>query len=464
MPVRRFPTARAVAPIAWLGWFARLGWSSLLAGGCTFEAFGLGSATQDPGSESSAGDSGQPTTGSAESSSSSSSTATTSGPTTGAEVCPDGCPPGVGWTAIADRVGHAVALDPGGDVVVAGDQAQLDDAEQRDVWVARFAGGDGQLVWEQRYNGGERRGDFARAVVVLDDGRIVAGGVSQEVQGHRQDVWVGWYDADGGLLNSGNLGTAKWDGANIKLDESMRSLTLDAGGELIAGGTRCQSPCQVPDAWIGRFSREGVAQWSEPMLVCGPGALRAVAPLAGGLLAVGTDGYVESTAPWRSLIRSFDASGAGTWSALQEAPGAAGFEALGVAVAGDGALWVVGRELDGETVSGGFVRQYRPGREFMPVQERRGEDLDGEAMAIVVVADGSIVVTGTAGPTGAPHLWLGGFSDELEPVWRIDEPGEAVSSGRAMAQDPDGVVVLGQINARRISPASTWLRRYLYQR
>ena len=72
-------------------------------------------------------------------------------------------------------------------------------------------------------------------------------------------------------------------------------------------------------------------------------------------------------------------------------------------------------------------------------------------------------------PGRVPHAFaaitglLGSFSDELEPVWRIDEPSEVVSSGRALVQDPDGVVVLGQINARRISPASTWLRRYLYQ-
>lgn len=454
MPVRRCPTAPLV-------WFA-----GLLLAGCTFEALGLGSAAQeDPSSGSTDSDSAPPT-GTLEST-------TTPVPTTDADTadtvagttddCPDGCPPGVGWTVVANRVGHAMALDAEGDVVVAGDQPQADDDQLHDVWVARYGGADGQLRWEQRYNGAERGSDFARAVVVLDDGRIVAAGGSQEVQGRRQDVWVGWFDADGNPLKTGNLATAQWDGTNVQIDESVRALALDAGGELIAGGTRCQSPCVVPDAWIGRFDRDGVGLWSESMLVTGPGALGAVAALAGGLLAVGTDGYTEAKAPWRSQIRSFDASGAGSWSALQEPPGAAGFEAVGVAIAPGGELWVVGRELEGSLVSGGFVRLYRPDRGFVPVHERRGEALGGEASAVVVAADGSIVVTGTAGLDGADHLWLGSFSGELEPVWRIDEAVEAVGRGRALVQDEHGVIVLGQVLARDGFPVGTWLRRYLVQ-
>lgn len=445
MSVRRPPTARAV-PFVWL-----------LLGGCTFEAFGLGS-TQDAGTGFTTGD-GATSTGTSEPTTAASSETTDAADTTDTgEACPDGCPPTIGWTAVADRVGYALALDPAGDVLVAGDRAQLDDELLRDVWLARFGGADGQLRWEQRYDGAGRRSDFARAVVVLGDGRIVAGGGSQEVQARRQDVWVGWYDAAGMRLQTGDLGTAKWDGENVQLDESVRTLALGADGELIAGGTRCQAPCVVPDAWLGRFDHEGLALWTEPMLVTGPGALRAVAALAGGMLGAGTDGYTEAKAPWRSQIRSFDASGAGSWSALQEPPGASSFEALGVAVAPGGELWVVGRELDGELVTGGFVRLYRPDHDFMPVVERRGEALGGEASAVVVAADGGVVVTGTAG-----HLWLGRFDGELEPVWRIEEPAGAVDSGRALAQDAHGVIVLGQILGGDGLPIGTWLRRYLYQ-
>ncbi len=453
-------TARAV-PFVWL-----------VCAGCAFDALGLGS-TLDPSFGSMEGDSGV-TSGTLEPTTAAASSVTTDTGGTGdtgdtgdtadtSEPCPDGCPPAIGWTVVADRAGYALALEPGGDVVVAGDRAQVDDELLRDVWLARFAGSDGQLRWEQRYNGAERRSDFARAVVALDDGRVVAGGGSQEVQGRRQDVWLGWYDADGMALKSGNLGTAKWDGDNVQLDESVRSLALGSSGELIAGGTRCQAPCVVPDAWLGRFDREGLAQWSEPMLVTGPGALRAVTTLAGGLLGAGTDGYSESKAPWRSQIRSFDASGAGSWSALQEPPGATSFDALGVAVAPGGELWVVGRELDGESVIGGFVRLYRPDREFMPVVERRGEALGGDANGVVIAADGGVVITGTADPDGARHLWLGRFTGALEPVWRIDEPADAVDSGRALVQDGLGVIVLGQILGPDAIPVGTWLRRYLYQ-
>jgi len=247
MPVRCSATARAV-PFVWL-----------LLAGCAFDALGLGS-TQDPGIGSAEGDSGatsgtlEPTTAAA--SGESTDTGDTGDTADTSEPCPDGCPPAIaGHVVVVGRAGYALALEPGGDVVVAGDRAQVDYEPLRDVWLARFASNDGQLRWEQRYNGVERRSDFARAVVVLDDGRIVTGGGSQEVQGRRQDVWVGWYDADGMALKSGNLGTTKWDGDNVQLDDSVRSLAFGSGGELIAGGTRCQVPCVVPDAWLGRFDR-----------------------------------------------------------------------------------------------------------------------------------------------------------------------------------------------------------------
>lgn len=445
------------ASLAWLLW-------PLL--GCKFQAPGLGSDSDAPvtltGDTAADSSSSAPTTSSGTTAEPGSSSGGSESGTSG-DPCADGCAPAVDWTVEADGAGYALVLDATGNVFVAGDRTQDTDAQVRDVWVARFAAEDGEVAWENGYDGGVHRTDFARALVLLGDGQVVVGGASQEDPDRRQDAWVGWFSpTTGEMLYTSNLGTSHWNGDDAQLDESTWSLALDGNGELIVGGTRCLVPCMVPDAWIGRFTSEGKTMWDDPMQSLGQGSLFAVAPLDSGLLAIGTDGYPGAPSPWRSLIRSLDANGGGIWSATQEAPADIDFESVALAFAGDGGLWVVGRELASVTgPASGFVRLYRPGDGFTPEVERRGPDLDGDVRAISLGPGGLVVVTGVAGADAGRHLWVGAFDQALEPVWRIDEAADAATSGRGLAHTTRGdLVVLGLREPGDSRPASSWLRRY----
>jgi hypothetical protein len=361
--------------------------------------------------------------------------------------------PGLGWS---------LARDASGDAIVAGEIVQVDDATYRDVWVARFAAGDGALVWQQRHAGHEKRSDFAREVALAGDGTIVAVGGSREDPDRRIDLWVGRFaPADGALISFSNLSTGHWNGEQAKLDEWAEGLAITPGGDLIIGGQRCQVPCQVPDAWIGRFTSDGKAMWSDPMLNIGPGGVRGVTLLGDDLVAVGTEGHEAAMAPWRSVVRRFAGDGAGTWSALQEADtDGVGFEALAAAVAPDGGLWVVGRELD---PIGGFARLYMPDRDDRPVLEAHADTLGGKPAAIVIAEDGTPVLAGATGDGVARHLWVGGFSGELAPLWTIEEPVEVAREARGVVSDgAGGLIVLG---VRDAEPGGDpgWLRRYVAQ-
>jgi hypothetical protein len=434
--------------------------------GCKFDAAGLGTDTA-AGSESTGtgtGDSssGEPTTG---------GSTTAVGTDTGdldtgssGDPCAAGCAPAVGWTNVDAAAGHALVLDAMDDAVVVGDRVQDGDGELRDAWVAKFAGATGERAWENWHDGMSRRTDFARAVVILPNGQILIAGMSQEDPDRRQDVWLGWYaPEDGAELTSSNLGTAHWNGDDVELDESARALAVDPAGDLLVGGTRCYIPCEVPDAWIGRFTSEGKSIWDDPMQSPGQGIVRALVGVGTDLIAAGTDGYDDAPGQWRSLIRRFDGQGGGLWSASKEEPSKVDYDATAVVLAGDGRLWVVGRELaDDAAPARGFVRLYQPDRVFEPVLERRGDDLDGEPRALALGADGRVVVTGVAGAGGERHLFLAGFDGELAPLWRIDEPADEVTSGRGVARTASGdLVVLGQLERLDGRPATTWLRRYI---
>ena len=466
MPARRRSLAHVVWPLVW----------PLLGAvvGCQFTAQGLGSTTSiDLGST--GGTTGR-TTGEPPDTSSTTGDATTGDATTGAadstgststtgEPCAEACPPMVDWTVTVDGVGQALVLGDG-DAFVAGEQAQLSDTDLRDVWAARFAGGDGDVVWRQRHNGAEKRTDFARGLALTRDGTavIVVGG-SQESKNRRIDVWAGWLAIDDGVvLAESNLATAQWNGAELEVDEWAHGIASDEQGDLFVVGRRCLSPCELPEAWIGRFAADGAPVWEEPMLYAGQGSLRALVLHDATMYAVGTDGFMDAMAPWRTLIRRYDNTGGGIWSALQE-DDEVGFEALAAALAADGGLWVGGRELDPSGSGGGFLRLYAPDRDDEPVVELRGEALGGELTAISLADDDTPVVAGAVGDGADRHLWLARFARvtdrELAPTWRIDERADEVSEARGVAHDgAGGLIVLGHAPARPDAAPSTWLRRY----
>ncbi|MBN8459475.1 MAG: choice-of-anchor D domain-containing protein [Verrucomicrobia bacterium] len=96
------------------------------------------------------------------------------------------------WTTTHDGpagqtdYGAAVAIDPTGEVFVVGASSKLNGAQvNADYYVARYAGADGALVWDQRYNGPGNRTDgmdfgsniqHTRRIALTPDGGIVVTG------------------------------------------------------------------------------------------------------------------------------------------------------------------------------------------------------------------------------------------------------------------------------------------------
>lgn len=452
MPLRRRLLPSAIASL--LG----------LAAACNFDAQGLGEATgvalsvsgssgELPGSTGQGSTAAGPETGSSDGDTSS-----------GEPVCSSDCPPIPEWTVTTPGDAHALVLDPAGDAVVVGDRAQASNPVLSDVWAAKFTGRGGAQIWEARHNGDQKGHDFGRGVALAADGTVVVVGGSREVANRRVDLWVGWLAGDTGeLLNSGNLMTGHWNGEDGQLDEWAEAVASDADGGLVVVGSRCLADCEVPDAWIGRFDAAGAALWAEPMLPVSAGSFRGLLVDRDLLLPFGTDGYDGSSSSWRTLVRRLDGNGAGTWSALPDPPGQEelGFIALAAALADDGGLWVVGREI-AVGAERGFLRLYHPDRGDTPVAQLRGDALAGSLSALVLTADGAPLVAGSSGRGSTRHLWLAQFTAGLAPMWHIDEAADEVTEARGLAHDPDGgLVVLGVRLPGDGMPVQTWLRRYV---
>ena len=104
--------------------------------------------------------------------------------------------PGGGWDNAA-----ALAVDGSGNVVVTGDSENADPATdfKSDYYTVKYASGDGAVLWEHRYNGAANLHDYARSIAVDRDDNVVVTGNSYSAIFY-PDFYTAKYAAGNGAL------------------------------------------------------------------------------------------------------------------------------------------------------------------------------------------------------------------------------------------------------------------------
>lgn len=206
----------------------------------------------------------------------------------------------------------ALALDPHGDVIVTGYSRDGVDDHQTDYYTARYAAGDGAVLWEKRYNGPQNARDTPVAVTVNSHGNVAVAGSS--TSGQDADIYTACYAGGDGMLfweqrysglsqgmsngqavrvdkksnvivsgssEADDTGfdflTTKYSPAGAILwqrrhdgpahgDDRVASLALDAGGNVVVTGFSAGEYCTVKYAaadgtllWEHRYSGLGIS-------------------------------------------------------------------------------------------------------------------------------------------------------------------------------------------------------------
>jgi uncharacterized delta-60 repeat protein len=132
--------------------------------------------------------------------------------------------------ANGDDYGQAVAVDSSGNVVVTG--ASYNETNN-DYYTARYAAADGALLWEKRYNGPANGYDLPTAVAVDGGGNVLVAGSSAGTNGYYDYYTVRYAAADGALLWE-----KRYDAANATDTIAYRqSLALGPNGMVAVTGT-----------------------------------------------------------------------------------------------------------------------------------------------------------------------------------------------------------------------------------
>lgn len=234
---------------------------------------------------------------------------------------------------------YALAVAPGGDIVIAGDfegtidfgGGPLTNQSLSDAFMVKLTG-EGEHVWSAAYAAGTYA--YPQAVAIDADGNIALGGHFNgsvdlgggEMQGAGlSDPFVGRFDGDGNYLWSQRFGD---DSAQYLYD-----LDTDAGGNIyVTGGfVGAINPGKgqlvsagADDVYIAKLSPIGNAVWAKRFGDGGPQLGRGLAVDGQGRVTIvgETQGSVDfgggpiAGPGLRSFVAQFDGDGAHLWSKL----------------------------------------------------------------------------------------------------------------------------------------------------
>jgi hypothetical protein len=162
---------------------------------------------------------------------------------------------------------HAVAVDGSGNVIVTGDS--FGSGSGADFNTAKYAGANGALLWEKRYNGPVYNDDHASAVAVDNSGNIIVTGTSLS-DSPDLGLGFGFYTAYSGGY------TAKYSARGALLWETRYSgiycrsigaaLAVDTAGNAIVAGHyyNCNAGGDPNESYAAKYAAaDGALLWEK---------------------------------------------------------------------------------------------------------------------------------------------------------------------------------------------------------
>jgi hypothetical protein len=156
-------------------------------------------------------------------------------------------------TGGGNDIAYGVAVDFAGNVAVTG--RSPNDAGNDDIYTAKYAAGDGALLWEKRYNGPANGNDSGNSVAVDGAGNVVVTGISNSANS-TPDYYTAKYAAADGTL----LWERRYDGPGNRYDNG-NSVAVDASGNVFVTG-RSNGATLSNDYYTAKYAAgDGTVLW-----------------------------------------------------------------------------------------------------------------------------------------------------------------------------------------------------------
>jgi len=337
-----------------------------------------------------------------------------------------------------DDQAQAVAVDGSGNVVVTGHATTGFDYnfgnQIRDYYTAKYAAADGALLWEKRHNGPAYSEDQARAVAVDGSGNVVVTGFSVGTNFNSD-----YYTAKYAVANGALLWEKRYNGPANSEDQAT-AVALDGSGNVVVTGYSYNGTNEV--FYTAKYAAaEGALLWEKTS----PGRASAIAVDGGGNVVVTGFVYAGRATDYYT-VKYAAANGALLWEKRYNFPDGEGrSEDYATAVAVDGSGNAV---VTGSSVGDAYTAKYGAANGALLWEKRYNGPANSEDQAQAVAVDGSgdVVVTG--------YSFSANFNSDFYTakyaaangalLWekRYDGPANSDDFATAVALDSSGNVVV----------------------
>ena len=358
-----------------------------------------------------------------------------------------------GLAGSSDTV-RALAVDRSGNVIVTG--SSLGNASQTDYYTVKYAAADGALLWEKRYNGPANGNDDATAAALDRSGNVVVTGSSNngtassgtDPNGH--DYYTAKYAAGNGAL----LWEKRYNAPANRAD-SATAVALDANGHVVVtGASRSDSNgdgLYDNDYYTAKYAAaDGALLWEQRyngLLAFGDIASAVAVDPAGNVVVTGSSGGYF-TAKYAA------ADGALLWSKRYTGPGVGGDSASAVAVDGSGNVVVTGSSVSGAPAQDFdyYTAKYAAADGALLWEKRYNGPANGDdrARAVAVDTAGNVVVTGSSYNTPSAFDSFGDYytakyaAADGTLLWekRYNGPANGGDGASSLALAPNGLIAV----------------------
>ena len=330
----------------------------------------------------------------------------------------------------------AVAVDRSGNVIVTGTSGN---GTNNDLYTAKYAAGDGALLWERHYNGPLNRNDYGTAVVLDTNDNVVVVGSADSSS-----------NEDGDLTSSG-LFIAKYAATNGALMWELppqggllspRAAAMDAVGNVVVTATLGG---ELSDIYTVKYAgTNGTMLWEHRHYFAHRAAPAALAlDAAGNVVITGHSNGSVATQDDYYTAKYAAADGTLLWERIYNGPVNWEDDAQAVAVDQSGNVFVTGASRSPNTDY--YTAKYAAADGAVLWEKRYSS---GSAAAVVVDGNGNAIVSGRSPGSNYDLLTIKYAAADGAVLWKKRYDGghnefDIMYEGRPLALSPSGLVVVG---------------------
>jgi outer membrane protein assembly factor BamB len=334
----------------------------------------------------------------------------------------------------SEEAGGAVAVDASGNVLVAGySSPNATNLFKYDFYTAKYAAANGALLWEKRYNGPANQTDLASSVAVDASGNVIVTGVSYNTYDYSSgDFYTAKYAATNGAL----VWERRYNGP-ANTNDVPEALAVDSSGNVVVTGYSLGTTNY--DFYTVKYaSANGALLWERRYN--GPGnrsdfALSEALDASGNIVVSGVSGFDFYTAKYAA------ANGAVLWESHYSGPSNLDDKGYDVAVDSAGNVIVTGISLGSNGSYDLYTAKYAYADGALLWEKRDPGPSSGDDYpeALALDTNGNVLISAHSSDSNGSYvvkyaaangaqMWRTFFNSRINAL-AVDSSGNVVASG-----------------------------------